>query len=91
MGRPVITFGRHNQYNFLPHVRVVTDETCLKKYLHDALEATTGQAERDGARFLRAVLGVSFDLGDYDYIHIERFDPKVVEVAAGSLIDSLPI
>ena len=36
MGKPVITFGQHNSYNFLEHVSVVTEESQLRGYLkHD--------------------------------------------------------
>ena len=33
MGKPVISFGHHNIYNFLPHVRLITDERDLKPAL----------------------------------------------------------
>ena len=34
MGRPVVAFGRHNVYNFLPHVTPVTDEARLQGASH---------------------------------------------------------
>ncbi len=91
MGKPVITFGRHNQYNFLPHVSVVDDEAKLKDVLHAAL---VGDKHRDsskvaGARFLQAVCDESFDLRDYDYIRLDRFDSGVVEEAVAFLERSL--
>jgi hypothetical protein len=68
MGRPVVTFGRHNIYNFVPHVRVIEQETQLQSHLADCLsnhDVTT--ARQDGSRFLAAVVARSFDLRDYDY------------------------
>ena len=91
MGKPVIAFGRHNIYNFLPQVRVVTEESKLKGYLDDALN---GERDRDaararGQRFLRAVVECSFDMGEYDYINLRRFSPKAVDDACASLLASL--
>jgi hypothetical protein len=91
MGKPVISFGRHNQYNFLTHVFVVTDESKLKRALHAALngEIENSTSKGDGARFLKAVCDESFDLRDYDYIHFDRFEPVVVEEAIAALEKSL--
>lgn len=66
-GKPVITFGRHTTYGFLPHVKTVTDETDLRSYLQWALDPTFDRdtAKRDGARFLEAVRRASFDAGTF--------------------------
>lgn len=67
MGKPVISFGRHNVYNFLDHVMVVTDEKQLKGYLDRAFNAgfDESRAQADGRRFLQAVIDTSFDLGAF--------------------------
>ena len=86
-GGVAAAFGRHNQYNFLPHVAVVTDESDLKEILHAALGhgARTPEARASGARFLQAVCDESFDLRDYNYIKLDRFEPRVVDDAVASL------
>lgn len=91
MGKPVIAFGRHNTYNFLPHVRVVTHEAKLKKYLHDALNGGIDEetARKDGLRFLQAVVASSFDMRNYDYVKLREFERQTVEDAYQSLLRSL--
>jgi len=81
MGKPVIAFGQHNSYNFLPHVRVVTDESQLKGYLHDALNGAVDRARAriDGQRFLKAVVDVSFDMRSYNRFYLDKFDRESVE------------
>jgi hypothetical protein len=65
LGRPVITYGRHGLYNFLPHVMTVTDEAQLKGYMTrifaGGIDLT--RARDDGARFLAALIAISFDTG----------------------------
>lgn len=91
MGKPVITFGLHNQYNFLPHVSVVVNENELKDMLHSALAdgAQGPDAKVSGAKFLQAVCDESFDFRDYDYINLDRFEPNVIDDAMASLERSL--
>lgn len=74
LGKPVITFGRHNIYNFLPHVRLVTDEAELKPALDWALGGGHDEerARLDGARFLEALKRISFDLPGYDETRPEQ-------------------
>lgn len=69
MGKPVISFGRHNIYGFLPHVFVVADEVRLKSTLAHALSPQFDHEASAvaGRRFIRAVAEASFDLGAYDY------------------------
>lgn len=91
MGKPVITFGRHNIYNVLPHVHVVGDESKLPQILHDAIftPADTGRRIGDAQRFLKAVVSNSFDMRDYDYFHVEHFQTQAVSDACDHLIRSL--
>jgi len=92
MGKPVITFGRHNVYNFLPHVMVVEDETSLAGYLAHALGSTfdAAQARLDGARFLQAVIDTSFDLGDFSVTAPEHANPEMIEAASREFIPGSP-
>jgi hypothetical protein len=67
LGKPVITFGRHNMYSMLDHCMTVIDEAEVRGYLNWVLDRKIDpdKARRDGARFLRAVLKSSFDMGDW--------------------------
>lgn len=68
MGRPVVTFGRHNIYNFVPHVHAIEDEVDLQPRLAQSLyQHDAAVAHRNGSRFLAAVVARSFDMRDYDY------------------------
>lgn len=89
-GTPVIAFGRHNIYNFLPSVRVVEDETQLAEYLHSAL--FQNDAERvsgEGKRLLKAIVDESFDMGSYDYIKLNQFETDSVRQAGDALMESI--
>lgn len=91
MGKPVICFGRHNIYGFLPHVRVVTDETQLKTYLADALSGAIDaeRAAEDGRRFLAAVGEVSFDLLDFVPAEPDKVSDAAVDNAFRALMREL--
>ena len=91
IGKPVISFGRHNQYNILPHVSVVTDELNLAEYIRDALDEDADHAtwRRDGARFLAAVKASSFDLEGFNVLDAAAVEDVVVDRAYAALHDSL--
>ena len=91
MGKPVMAFGRHNVFQFLPHVLTVSDEAQLRGYLSDAVSGVIDEekARRDGLRFLDAVIAVSFDMGRYDFVNLHSFDGDTVEAACRSLAGSL--
>ncbi len=91
MGKPVVTFGRHNIYNFLPHVSVIEDESKLADYLYHALspEFDSKQAAKDGARFLQAVIETSFDLEDFSVTKPEHATPTMIAAAYDALLASV--
>lgn len=90
LGKPVIAFGSHNIYNFLPSVKLVEDEADLTRYLRDALDQVDENKIRaEGERLLRAIVDVSFDMGSYDYIELNNFEGEVVERARLALVESL--
>lgn len=91
LGKPVIAFGRHNIYDFLPHVRVVTDESKLASFLHEAFghSAPSDRTRADGARFLAAVKACSFDLCGYSYRVLTNFEPRTVQDACDALLRGL--
>lgn len=91
LGKPVISFGRHNQFSFLPHVRVVSNESDLKGYLSEFLcgERDVHSDAISGRRFLEAIVAVSFDLREYHFYRPEVFDRQVIFEAISSLKNSL--
>lgn len=91
MGKPVITFGRHNVYNVLPHVHVVRDEAILKDDLAHALseDFDSVTARENGQRYLQAVIDTSFDMGPYDYMDLSKYGPEQVEAALAALVADL--
>lgn len=94
MGKPVITFGRHNMHCFLPHVFTITDELQLRpainRILSDAIDLD--QARRDGQRFLAAAVACSFDALDFG-LYVPGKPRLVTDAAAENactgLIESL--
>jgi hypothetical protein len=91
LGKPVISFGRHNLYNFLPHVRAVRDIGSLKPMLNEFLTNgfDHGRARADGARFLAAVLAVSFDMAGFDIYKPDVCDDAVIENGYRLLLQGL--
>lgn len=75
MGKPVISFGRHNPFNFLDHVFVIRDlvelRGCIRKIVDGEIDSV--KACSDAARFIVAMKAVSFDMGEFDYINLDRF------------------
>ncbi len=71
MGIPVVSFGLHNIYNFLPHVYVVKSWLELRKTLKFVLDEENQDAilqrKKDGNRLLEAVRRAGFDLSGVDY------------------------
>jgi hypothetical protein len=92
-GIPVISFGEHALYNFLPHVQHVTDLANLRPALKRIFDGSIdlNRSRLDGTRFLRSVMEASFDMGDYDYVKLKNYDSQVVEDTYQALIDSLEI
>lgn len=92
MGRPVVTLGRHNLYNILPHVFIVEHLQTLKATLARILEKgiDSEKAQRDGQKFLDAVVATSFDLRGYNFLRPAEIDPAAIDDAYRSLLESLP-
>jgi hypothetical protein len=91
LGRPVIAFGRHNIFNFLPHVMVVTDEAQLKGYLRRISEGEIdlAKAATDGKRFLQAMVDISFDMENFVSSRPEIVSDQAISNAVIALLTSL--
>lgn len=91
LGRPVIAFGRHNTYGFLPHVWSIVDEADLPGVLRAALDsaADADRMRADGQRFLNAVAACSYDMQGYTHIELDSFVPESVTDSIDALDRSL--
>jgi hypothetical protein len=91
LGKPVITFGQHNIFNFLPHVRVIRDHAEIEPALRYALGGgfDAARARRDGRRFLAAVAACSFDLAGFDYLAPDAAEDAIIDAAFAMLERSL--
>jgi hypothetical protein len=91
LGKPVITFGRHNLYNCLPHVQVITDEAQIGPALASALgpDFDSETAAREGARFLAALKTLCFDMESFGDKSRDAFSESALEAAYERLVESL--
>jgi hypothetical protein len=90
-GKPVVLFGRHNIYDFLPHVHVIRDEAELKPALAACLSPRFDalHARAEGARFLAALLSESFDLADFSTLKRGSMSPAAADAAYRSMMRTL--
>ena len=90
MGKPVLSFGRRNLYNFLPHVKVVNGDTDLAQTLRWALSfSEQTKARLDGAKYLHCLHKFSFDMQDFGFHNPSGFDDQAIEAAVARLQESL--
>jgi len=90
-GKPVITFGRNNIYNLLPHVRLVTDEADLKPTIDWALSGTVdaATARHDAGRFTAALESISFVMPGFSEGRPDEAPMEAVDAALEHLTESL--
>jgi hypothetical protein len=84
MGVPVLSFGKHNIYNIVPHVIHVASWLDIDQHIHVIMSDWENRADKrrqDGSRFLRAMKNISVDCGDTDFSR-----PIVPELLDGILI-----
>lgn len=91
LGKPVVSFGRHNLYNVLPHVHTVTDMAQVSDFLRRSLshEFDGEVAAREGRRFVEALTAISFDLQDFSHSDRSGFSETSIELAYDRLCTSL--
>jgi hypothetical protein len=97
LGVQVISFGIHNEFNFLPHVHVVESWKELRPLLHKLCAEDSEEAKKrrreDGIRYLAALKASSVDLNWSDYTSQKR-EPateKEVDVLYPSLMQGLGV
>jgi hypothetical protein len=80
MGVPVISFGKHNIYNIVPHVHYISSWLELLPAVREILSTfDSGREKRsaDGARFLQALIDISVDFGTTNFN--ESIPPEILE------------
>lgn len=94
-GKPVLAFGRHATYGFLPHVRVITEDRQIRPALEWALspDFDHARARRDGARYVTALKRACFRLTNFAFaVRGKRsVGEDVVEAAVDGLLQSLRV
>lgn len=90
-GVPVISFGQHNIYNRNYGVQVIDNMLDIRPQIEKALGGYFDQTKMKihANRLLQAVVDCSFDLGDFNFIDIEKFDPEIAKGAVERLLISL--
>jgi len=93
LGKPVISFGRHNVYNLLPHVKLVDRPEEIASALQEALFRPQDQDVmlRAGRRLLAAIVRTSFPMGPLSQWKPDAYGPEQFEVAFSSLLASLEL
>ena len=91
LGKPVVSFGRHNPYNFLGHVKVNFDLGELPKQVKWLFDNDIDQkkARGDAEKFIESVKQASFDMGEFNYFDLEKFAQDAPQEAYKLLIESL--
>ena len=93
LGKPVIAFGRRNLYNFLPHVKLVSNDDQLPQVLRWATDSKFDgvQASIDGQKYLSALQSKSFPMEDFGYHNPRGYTPETIEISVDKLLESLAI
>lgn len=90
-GRPVVLFGRHNGYEFLPHVTLINREEelapALARIFDGEIDPVCSIAA--GARYGEALERISFDFEGFAAFRPDGWTPRNIEAAATALFDSL--
>jgi hypothetical protein len=91
LGKPLVTFGRHNLYGFVPGVVTVTDlgdmRDLLRRAIFDPLSSQT--ALKVGGRFAEALKSLSVRLEGVNSMDSEKLDQADVAAAYELLLESL--
>lgn len=90
-GVPVISFGQHNNYDFLDHVLTVKQESQVREFLVHIFDGHVDRdkARTDGAKLASALERLSIDMEKFDTLNLESYNDEQVSKAVDALIDSL--
>ena len=79
-GIPVISFGRHNLYNLLDHVKVVKSEEDIKPAIDNFLNKPINKdkAKKSARKLLDSIISNSFDMKKFSYLDSEGFEDSSV-------------
>jgi len=93
LGKPVISFGRHNVYNIIPHVRVIEREEDLASALRWALsdDFDTDQARIDGERYMTALRSHCYAMNDFGFHNPKGYTQQSILDASDQLLASLEV
>jgi len=91
LGKPVISFGLHNPFEFLGHVRTIRCQGDLAAAVSDIFSNAIDleQARRDGARFHAALRKVAVDMHEFTYMNLSGYSAGSVTQAADALQRSI--
>ena len=90
-GKPVITFGQHNNYNIMPNVHVIknfNDISMLLKTLLDADEETKTSL-LPGKKYIYALHNIAFDFSNYNFTDFSNFTSESVNDCIKKLEESI--
>lgn len=90
IGKPVISFSKHNPYNFLPHVYIINDRKKIKDILFKIFNnrISTDKSVKDGQRYLEALKKISIDLPEFTTLNT-KFSEQNVKKCYQILMDTL--
>jgi hypothetical protein len=90
-GRPVILFGRHNGFEFLPHVSLVTREEDLVPALTRIFDGSLNPAEAvdAGSRYGEALEKISFTMDGFAAFKQDGWSMDHVQTAVDALLNDL--
>ncbi len=79
-GKPVLSIGKHNFYNFIDHVFCVERAEDQGRLIREALSSKfdSAKAEKDGKKFLQAVIDISYDLENESVYDQHGFSDKAL-------------
>ena len=69
IGKPVISFSKHNSYNFLDHVWFVNESEDISKVLQKIFNKNFNKKKSiiDGKKFTKAIEKISIDIPDFSF------------------------
>jgi len=91
MGYPVITFGKFNIYNCVPHVQVIEKDDDIKPAFDRVFNGgfDKKQMKADGAKLIEVIKKNSFSWAGYDRASLTGYNERHVQDTFEKLIESI--